>query len=149
VTSPTARSLEVLRQRGYLADVVERRLAGTFVTKDLFGFIDVLAMQPGQWTIDPDAAVALKEGRFIPQPGLLAVQTTTVANQASRIKKILAEPRARAWLDCGCRIMVHGWALKGARGKRKLWVLTETAITERDWRVAKEVGSPRTELDSE
>jgi hypothetical protein len=108
--------LALLRQRGCIADVVERRLANTFTTKDLFGFLDVLAMEPGQ-------------------PGILGVQTTTVANQATRIKKILDEPRALAWLGCGCRITVHGWALKGARGRRKLWALTETPITERDWLV--------------
>jgi hypothetical protein len=112
--SPTARSLLELRKRGCIADVVERRLAKTFVTKDLFGIIDVLALEPGV-------------------KGCLGVQATTVSNQAARVKKILDEPRALMWLGTGNRLEVHGWSKRGARGKRKTWELSVTPITEDLW----------------
>ena len=112
--TPTARTLLELRKRGCIADIVERRLAKTFVTKDLFGFLDIVAMEPGR-------------------QGLLGVQTTSRSNQATRVKKILNEPRALMWLGAGCRIEVHGWAKRGARGKAKRWMLSARAMTTEDW----------------
>lgn len=47
--SPTQRTLRALRQRGLVADIVERFLqyAGPHgIRKDLFGIIDVLALDP-------------------------------------------------------------------------------------------------------
>lgn len=111
--TPTARTLALLRKRGACADVVERRLGGTFITKDLFGCIDVVALEPGL-------------------PGLLGVQATTASNQASRLAKIRLEPRARLWLQAGNRLVVMGWAKRGARGARKLWRVSETAVTEEE-----------------
>ena len=112
--TPTARTLLELRKRGAFADVVERRLAKTFVTKDLFGCIDIVALEPGI-------------------TGCLGVQCTTVANQAARVAKILDEPRALMWLGTGNRLQVWGWAKKGAKGRRKLWALSVTSITEDLW----------------
>jgi len=102
-TSPTARTLAHLRKQGFLAAVVERRLPYGFTTIDLFGFIDVVALDG--------------------QPGLLGVQTTTQNNAAARVSKIREEcgDAARRWLAAGNRIEIHGWAKRGGRGKRKLW----------------------------
>lgn len=107
--SPTARSLAHLRAEGAIAEVVERRIPRSHVTRDLFGFIDVVALE-------------------IDGKGLLGVQVTTVAHQANRIAKVMAEPRARLWLEAGNAIAVHGWAKRGPRGKRKTWSLSETRI---------------------
>lgn len=118
--SPTARTLDHLRKQGFLAAVVERRLPYGFTTIDLFGFIDVVALDG--------------------LPGLLGVQTTSQANAAARVKKITDECRAaaRRWLAAGNRVEVHGWAKRGGAGKRKLWsvsvrVLTEADLTVADW----------------
>ena len=108
--TPTARSLRVLRQRGATPAVVERRLPRGFVTQDLYGFIDLVALEPGQ-------------------VGLLGVQTTSGANVAARLTKIAQEPRAALWLACGNRIVVHGWRRAGPRGKRKTWQLRELVVT--------------------
>ena len=99
------RSLALLKRLGYAACVVERFNHFVKVRQDAMGFIDILAAGNGS---------------------ILAIQSTTTSNQASRVAKIKAEPRALAWLNNGGRIFVHGWSKKGAKGKRKLWSVTET-----------------------
>ena len=44
MTSPTQRSLAALRERGMLAEVVERWNPYTKTRKDLFGFVDIVAV---------------------------------------------------------------------------------------------------------
>lgn len=102
------RSLAHLRKEGYVVEIVEHF---NFFSKrriDLLGFADILALKPGE---------------------ILAVQTTTRSNTASRINKIQGLAKAKAWTDAGGEIVVHGWSKKGPRGKRKLWALTETPVT--------------------
>src|SRR5262245_18526772 len=106
--SPTARSLNFLRDLGYMVAVVEKWNPGARVRQDLYGFIDVLA------------------GRGVTT---LGVQVCTVGDQAKRIEKIRASEQAARWLDGGWRgIEVHGWAKHGPRGKRKTWDVTVTVI---------------------
>ena len=103
--SPTERTLRWLRKQGYTADVVERRLPHSFVTKDLFGCLDIVAIKAGSL-------------------GVLGLQVTSAAHWAERIAKVEAEPRAKLFHDCGNTIWVVGWAKRGEQGKRKLWVPT-------------------------
>ncbi len=112
MTSPTARSLALLRADGYLAQVVERYNAHARVRVDLFGCIDLLAVKPGE--------------------AVLGVQATTASNLAARAKKALACPRLRTWLAAECRFVLHGWAKKGPRGKRKLWHVSVREVTLAD-----------------
>lgn len=89
--TPTSRTLKSLRDDGWTADVVEKWIPQQRVRKDLYGFGDVLAFR-GKET--------------------LIVQATSRNNMSSRVRKILAEPRARAWLtDAGGLrfISVVGW----------------------------------------
>lgn len=116
--SPTARSLAVLRQRGALYGVVEKWNPGARVRQDFLGFADVLAVQPGQL-------------------GVLAIQICSNAggDVSGRLHKITSAPvvaRARAWLEAGNRITIHGWAKRGPRGARKRWTLRERDITRED-----------------
>jgi hypothetical protein len=100
VSSPTQRSLKVLRQRGLLADVVERWIPRVNKRKDLYGFIDILA---------------IGEGRIV------GVQATSASNMASRISKIANHPNLGAVRGAGIEIWVYGWR-KNSKG---LWVLRE------------------------
>lgn len=99
--TPTARSLKYLRDDGWHAQVVERRIPHGNTTLDLFGFIDILAIRNGE---------------------VLAVQTTSRPNVASRVRKItedcplLADVRA-----CGWSIHVHGWGQVRGTGTRRKW----------------------------
>lgn len=101
--SPTQRSLKRLRDAGYLASVVERfvRFPPPGHRVDLFGFVDLIAIRGDE---------------------VLAVQATVGASVSARIEKIRNEPNVFKWLSSNMRVIeIHGWAKRGAKGKRKLW----------------------------
>lgn len=100
-TSPTQRSLKLLRQEGWTCAVVERWNQFAKIRQDLFGFIDILAFKGDT---------------------VLAVQSTSGDNVSKRIAKIRSTQAATLWAESPHRaIAVHGWRKAGARGKRKLW----------------------------
>ena len=78
--------------------------------QDFLGFADILAVEPGK-------------------TGVLAVQACVTGDQSKRLAKIALEPRVALWLAAGNRVQVIGWAKRGARGKRKLWVASVTDVT--------------------
>jgi hypothetical protein len=100
--SPTSRTLDALRRAGILAAVVERWNPHAKIRQDLFGFVDLVAV---------DEAL----------PGVLAIQATSQSNAASRVAKVLEEPRAAVWLAAGNRVQVWGWRKLKRREGRKLW----------------------------
>ena len=108
--TPTARTLAAGRKQGWTVDVVERWIGGgrIKVRKDLFGFIDIVALQPDL-------------------PGLLGIQATSRSNVSSRVKKIREEPRSETWLAAGNRIEVWGWGKKTGR-----WGVRIVTITAED-----------------
>ena len=110
--SPTERTLKWLRDQGYIADVVERRIPHSFVTHDFCGFADIIAYKALP-IVGADLPIPLGE--------TVAVQTTSGPHAAERLQKVRMEPRAKAWLACGNRILVIGWAKRGREGARKLW----------------------------
>jgi hypothetical protein len=99
--SPTARSMKLMRERGYLVDIVERWIPGANIRKDLFGFIDLLAIEGVE--------------------GVVAIQATSASNVSSRISKIADHPNLPAVRAMGWRILVHGWR-KNPQGR---WVVRE------------------------
>lgn len=90
MSSPTKRTLAHYRDRGFVAEVVERYNRFSNRRKDLFGFADIIAIH--------DSAI-------------VAVQCTSQSHAANRIAKIRGECRdnARAWLNAGGLIHVVGW----------------------------------------
>ena len=100
--SPTQRTLAALRDRGYIAQVVERFNPHAKIRQDLFGFIDIVAMGRGH---------------------ILGVQATSTPNIGSRIDKIVNEPKAKTWLESEGRIEVWGWKRYKNRvpGDRRWW----------------------------
>ena len=105
-TSPTQRSLALLRKQGYRVAITEHWNAFVKRRQDLFGFIDLLAIGES----------------------MIAIQTTSGTNVAARVAKILESDAAREWIESGHRIIVHGWAKRGGRGERKLWDCREVEI---------------------
>jgi len=117
--TPRARSKTYLESLGYVVTPVEQavkfpdrnkrrcQVCGNTpvitILRDAFNFGDLLAYRPGE--------IAL-------------IQTTSTANQASRVAKILGLIEADGWLKANGKIFVHGWALEGARGTRKRWTVT-------------------------
>ena len=108
--SPTQRSLAYLRKRGALAQVVERYNAYAKRRIDLFGFIDIVALDD--------------------KPGVLGVQTTSAGNVSHRVAKVhdACAESMRRWLQAGNRLVIHGWGKRGPRGTRKVWTLSVTEI---------------------
>lgn len=91
--SPTARTLAYLRKLGVEAGVVERRNPRAFITHDLFGFIDVVAIPC----------------RTTDTSRIVGIQATSGSNAAARVTKIRDEPRHHAWLAAGGTIEVWAW----------------------------------------
>lgn len=105
--SPTSRSMALLEERGYLPDIVERRITRT-LTKDWRGIADIIAVKPGERPI--------------------AVQTTTAANMAARIHKIAESPDLATVLAGGVRVIVHGWRRSGRKATKGLWLVREVEL---------------------
>ena len=87
--SPTQRSLKLLRSEGYTAEVVEKFIPKICIRRDLYGFIDILAMQPGK--------------------GFLGVQACHISDVSKRRAKIRAEEKSVIFLLSGAKIEIHGW----------------------------------------
>ena len=85
--SPTSRSLEVLREQGYTVEVVEKWNSFTKTRKDLFDFIDILAIKRDE---------------------TLAVQATA-SGVSARLKKIMASELLPKVREAGWKIQVWGW----------------------------------------
>lgn len=88
--TPTARSLALLRQLGYLADVCERWLPEPGLKRDLFGVADIAACHPRDrlW---------------------LLVQATSYAHVADRLRRVQARPELPLLLKAGLAVEVWGW----------------------------------------
>ena len=92
--SPTQRSLEYLRDQGYLCAIVEHWNPFARIRQDLWGWADILAIRKDE---------------------VLAVQVTASA-VSDRIKKIETSETLPKVRDAGIRIEVHGWR-KNSAGK--------------------------------
>lgn len=119
-SKPTQRTLEWLRERGYVTAIVERWNQYARVRQDLFNAIDILALGPG-----PDGSTEL-----------LAIQTTSGSNVSARVAKILALPAMRLWVESGNRLVVHGWTKKARPwkpGEKKVGVRVKRWVLREEW----------------
>lgn len=101
MSSPTSRTLKHLRDAGYQAQVVEHWVPGANVKRDLFGFIDVLGIHEETGEV-------------------LAVQTTSYSNMASRARKIAESDKVATVRKAGWAIHIHGWRKVGNRWQVKV-----------------------------
>lgn len=106
MSSPTSRTLEVMRERGYIAEVVEKWIPQARKRKDLFGFIDILAIHPER------------------AGDVVGVQATSGSNVSARIDKIVNHENVSAVRKANIRILVHGWAKRKGR-----WQLREVDVS--------------------
>lgn len=121
--SPTAHTLQYLTARNVPRQVVEQWISvpkhpGGGVRRDLFGFIDIVALSNK----------------------VLGIQSTTFGDRLRRLQKIMDAEHTRAWLNAGARLEVWGWkkrrAVKadGTKGKAMRWVVVriEVFLNSRD-----------------
>ena len=116
--SPTRRSMDYLRARGWLPGKVEHwnphvgqpgpdgKPQG--IRQDLWGVIDIVALKVGE--------------------PVVFVQTTTASNVAARVEKICASKHFAVIARTG-RIEVHGWKKVGARWTVRVLELGPERIT--------------------
>lgn len=95
-----------LEDRGYVVDKAESYNAHTKRKKDLFKFIDFVAIHPIKGE-------------------LIAIQTTSKSNLSARIKKAENLKAYWHWLASGNDVVFHGWF----KGERK-WELKEVRKTD-------------------
>lgn len=101
--SPNTRSLEEMERRGYMVDIVERRVGP--ITKDLFGIADLVAVGPD----------------------IVAIQATTSSHVSNRVHKIARAEGVLAVLrKAGIRVVVHGWRQRKRDGA---WVVREVDLS--------------------
>ena len=105
-SKPTQRTIAELKKRAATYQVVERWCSFSRRRIDLYGCIDVLALDGG---------------------GILGIQATSGDNVSKRLEKAMAEPRLVTWLACGGRFEVWGF--------RKLKEKTKTGKTVERWRM--------------
>lgn len=96
--SPTSRSLEYLRERGWVAHVVEKWIPFRKIRQDCFGG-DIL-------TIHPAARRTM------------LIQATSASNHSSRVEKSKANEKVQFWLTCGNEFEVWSWK-KGKKEPRR------------------------------
>jgi len=111
--SPTALTLELYRSSGWECDISEYWNAFARKRKDLFGFIDVVAVTHGT---------------------IVGIQTTTYSNRNARKNKILTECNVAAyrWLQAGGEIHIVSWKqLK--EGRKTIYAADVMQITEADF----------------
>lgn len=116
--SPTQRTLAWLREQGLTAQVVERWQPQARVRVDLFGCIDVIAVDASE---------------------TIGVQATSAGGMSARRAKIAESDGAKAWLASPHRrLLLVGWRKYRKREDGKQWrpiveevVRDEVAVRER------------------
>lgn len=103
MTSPTQRSLAYLREHYPLVQVVERWNPYAKVRQDLFGIIDIVAVD---------------------DHNIVGVQTTSASHVSARIQKITDSPALPILRKAGIKVLVHGW-----RKSKGHWVLREVDLS--------------------
>ena len=114
--SCTQRTLRALREQGRITDVTERFVkfgAGGGIRKDLFGFIDLISLDP--------------------QKGIIGIQSTSGACLPDHRRKILDEKAVEVteWLKAGGKLELWAWRkIKLKRGgKAERWSARVEEIT--------------------
>jgi hypothetical protein len=105
-------SIKALEAEGWTCFVVEQRIPHTFITRDVFGFADILACSPSR--------------------GIMLIQVTGSTgggNMAARVAKTKAEPRHAIWLASGGRIQIHCWTVRAKQKERECRILEITKET--------------------
>jgi len=111
--SPTERTLDWLREHGYMVARCEHWNHFAKCRQDLWGIVDV-------WAVNEDRDVL--------------IQTTVGSHHAERVQKAMACP-AMPLLLLRHSFEVWTWEKQGPRGTRKKWTLRVTALTVKGGRV--------------
>ena len=126
--SPTARSLDLCRDLGWTAGVVERWCGPAKKRIDLFGCIDVVALDFTVTYIETDPL----SGYVYTRSGIVGIQCCAASGHAAHVTKAKAEPRLKLWLEAGGRYEVWSWHKYAKPKDGKWWRVRREAITLAD-----------------
>ena len=104
------RSMNLLKQRGYLVGSLERRK--TFPAKgkqrcNACGQVPLISISVDLWNVFDLIAIKPKiDSNYL---DTTFVQVTSATNHAARRNKILASPEAKLCILAGCAILVQSW----------------------------------------
>jgi len=110
--TPGGLSSAYCKERGWRSGRVDSWIPGARITRDLFGFADLLVFMDGG-------------------AGILLVQATSAPNVSARVKKLLESDLAREWVAEGNRAEVWGWSKVPRKGRG---ALTAPDLTTKDGR---------------
>lgn len=102
--SPTQRTLKMVRDSGFTAQVVEHWNAFAKIRVDLFRVIDIVAMAEGV---------------------TVGLQATSATNHSARRNKIISEPLALLWVLAGNHLWLVSWGKKKNRWEPRIDVIGE------------------------
>lgn len=112
--TPTKMTTALLQAAGYHVELVERRHSfNTHITVDLMSFADLLCFRPNK--------------------PILLVQATDGSDHSKRRRKVLAEPRARKWIEAGGSIAVVSWRRPVKDGVAGDWLARIDELTLADF----------------
>lgn len=106
--SPTQRTLNELRKRGYTVAIVERWNPHAKIRQDLFGWMDIIAIRENE---------------------ILGVQATSYTNHSARMRKLGNEcvDQVSEWIAAGGVAQVWSWKKKpkmkkdGTKSLQSVW----------------------------
>ena len=91
MTSPTQRTLQLLRKQGAICGIVEKWNQFARIRQDLFQFIDIICLKDN---------------------AIIGIQCTSGANHAARKAKILENKIAPYWIKAGGKIWLISFSKK-------------------------------------
>jgi hypothetical protein len=102
VSSPTEKTLAALKAKGCMCGMVERWIPRARIRKDLFGIIDIIALEPGR--------------------GIVGVQSTGTDFSSHNTKLTVENVIASiAWLEAGGHLELWSWSrVKQKRGGSRM-----------------------------
>jgi hypothetical protein len=83
-----------------VVQIVEKRIPFHHITVDVFGCIDII---------------------WIHGSKIMGIQACAGSGHAAHLRKALAEPRLKRWLNADALFEIWSWSKGGPRGKRKTW----------------------------
>lgn len=115
-TSPTQRTLQALRKKGYTCAITEKWNPHAHIRQDLFQILDLLCLAKDE---------------------ILGIQCTTYAHHADHKTKIINHENTRIWLNAGGKLEIWSWK-KTMKGKRVAYESRVEEITLDDLPIKKQ-----------
>jgi hypothetical protein len=131
---PVQRSLAHMERNGWISAIVERWIPPRGNMKfgrriDVWSIGDLLVCRPP----------------MLGHPGVTALVQCCSSDMAAHRWKVYSQKEFYTWRDAGNKVFLQGWSLKGPRGEKKRWTLSEEVLSEESFMTS--MGYARSFLD--